>query len=346
VRIQHGAESITPAVEAGVFDTRKNKGIAVVRRQARTVAVGLLLVAMFWLACIQLAYGTDWEDCNHPRFQEVGCTYPGDEGPPGPAGPPGPEGPPGPAGPPGPEGPPGPAGPPGPQGPPGPMGPQGPQGEPGEVPTEWITETRTEFQTIRNWREDMREAAAAQAAMETHLPQYQNSRLHLNMATIEGKTAIGFGYAYMFNRDNNAGLTFAMGHSGGETAARASFGFEFGDDRPMKIDLAHLAPAAAPPPPMEQDGVYVTQEEYNEMVVAQVSKEELEDLAEQQEYRYAQQQTLIESLKADHEDKQAELERLKREAARLRAEQKEKEEADAARRAAALKALSKDKEGS
>jgi hypothetical protein len=223
------------------------------------------------------------------------------------------------------------------------MGPEGPQGPPGEVPTEWITETRTDFNTLYKWREDMRESAAAMAAMETHLPQYMKQRLHLNMATVEGKTAIGFGYAYMLDSDRNAGLTFSMGHSGGETAARASFGFEFGDDRPMKIDLTGIAAYSAAPEP--EEGVYVTHEEYNQLTMAQVSKEELEDLAEQQEYRYAQQQNLINSLKAEHEDKQAELERLKREAARLRAEQKKQEEDDAARRAAALKALGKKDEG-
>lgn len=306
------------------------------------ITAALLAVALFWFTCIQMAYATGTHDeCDHPRFQEVGCTYPGEQGPPGPAGPPGPQGEPGEQGPPGPAGPPGP---PGPQGPPGPMGPQGPKGDPGEVPTEWITETRTEFQTIRNWRDEMREAAAAQAAMETHLPQYMKSRLHLNMATVEGKTAIGFGFAYMLDNDRNAGLTFAMGHSGGETAARASFGFEFGDDRPMKVDMSHLAPAAAPEPVLENDVVYVSQEEYDQMMMAQVSKEELEELAEMQEYRYAQQQNLIDSLKAEHEDKQAEIERLKQEAARLRAEQKKQEDADAARRAAALKALSKKSE--
>lgn len=186
--------------------------------------------------------------------------------------------------------------------------------------------------------------------METHLPQYMKQRMHLNMATVEGKTAIGFGYAYMLNSDRNAGLTFAMGHSGGETAARASFGFEFGDDRPMRLDFSHIAPAAAPAPEpvlaAEDDVVYVSQEEYDQMIMAQVSKEELEELAELNEYRYAQQQNLIESLKADHDDKEAQIERLKREAARLRAEQKEQEERDAARRAAALKALAKKDEGS
>lgn len=80
-------------------------------------------------------------------------------------------------------------------------------------------------------------------------------------------------------------------------------------------------------------------------MMAQVSVEEYEEQQELVEQRINQQQNLIESLKADHEDKDAEIERLKREAARLRAEQKKQEQRDAARRAAALKALEK-KEGS
>jgi len=292
------------------------------------ISFGAILLLAWFMFATAPAYATGDGECDHPRFVEVGCEVPGPPGPPGPPGEPGPTGPPGPAGPPGPEGPPGPAGPPGPQGP------------PGEVPTDWIEETRNYYSTVNNWYDEARDAAAAQAAMGTHLPQYSNQRLHFNAAHVEGRTGIGFGYAYMLNNENNAGLTFSMGFAGSETAARASFGFEFGGDRPMKIDMAHLAPAAAP------DGVQLSDAEYDELMMAQVSKEELEEIAEQSEYRYAQQQNQIESLKADHEDKDAEIERLKREAARLRAEQKKQEELDAARRAAALKAISKDKEGS
>lgn len=81
-----------------------------------------------------------------------------------------------------------------------------------------------------------------------------------------------------------------------------------------------------------------------DMLMAQVSKEEYEEQQMLVETRMEQQQNLIESLKADHDDKDAEIERLKRESARLRAEQKQQEQADAARRAAALKALSKKSE--
>jgi hypothetical protein len=87
-------------------------------------------------------------------------------------------------------------------------------------------------------------------------------------------------------------------------------------------------------------------DDWGDMMMAQVSKEEYEEQQQIVEQRINKQQSLIQSLKEDHEDKDAEIERLKREAARLRAEQKEQEQADAARRAAALKALSKKDEGS
>jgi hypothetical protein len=85
---------------------------------------------------------------------------------------------------------------------------------------------------------------------------------------------------------------------------------------------------------------WVTQDQ----LMAQVSKEEYQEQAMMVERQIAEQRELIESLKADHDDKDAEIERLKREAARLRAEQKEQEDRDAARRAAALKALAKKSE--
>lgn len=78
-----------------------------------------------------------------------------------------------------------------------------------------------------------------------------------------------------------------------------------------------------------------------EQLVAQVSKEEYAEQQKLVEDKMAQQQNLIESLKEEHAEDKAEIERLRREAARLRAEQKAQEERDAARRAAALKALAK-----
>lgn len=75
-------------------------------------------------------------------------------------------------------------------------------------------------------------------------------------------------------------------------------------------------------------------------MMAQVSEEQLELV----ENRINQQQNLIQSLEKDHADKDAEIERLKHQAAKLRAEQKQQEDADAARRAAALKALSRKSE--
>ena len=81
-------------------------------------------------------------------------------------------------------------------------------------------------------------------------------------------------------------------------------------------------------------------------LVAQVSKEEYAEQQALVEKRITQQESLIEALKEDHSAKDAEIERLKREAARLRAKQAEEEKRDAARRAAALKALPKKRDDS
>ena len=78
--------------------------------------------------------------------------------------------------------------------------------------------------------------------------------------------------------------------------------------------------------------------QYEELVAQAVQGEELEEYVEQQEYRYAQQQNAIESVRQEHEADAAELERLKREAAALR----EAEESRAAKRKAALAALDED----
>ena len=70
--------------------------------------------------------------------------------------------------------------------------------------------------------------------------------------------------------------------------------------------------------------VIITEEEYNGLLLAQVQQEELDEVREQAEYRYAQQQNLIDHLEAeleDHEDNLEELERLKQEAAELAANQ-------------------------
>jgi hypothetical protein len=189
------------------------------------------------------------------------------------------------------------------------------------VPTEWITETRYKYDIIRDYM-------AAEAAMETHLPQYMNQRAHFNVSHVHGRTGIGFGYAYMLDNDNNAGVTFSMGHAGGETAARASFGFEFGGDRPMRFDLSHLEPAAAPTPepePIPAGMVLVYADELEDLQLMADSSEDIEEHIEQTEYRYAQQQSLLEELQREHDDDEAEIEQLKQEAAALRKRQESDE---------------------
>ena len=76
--------------------------------------------------------------------------------------------------------------------------------------------------------------------------------------------------------------------------------------------------------------IAVPQEEYDNLLMAQVQQEELDEAIEQTEYRFAQQQNLIEELKEDHADDDEELERLRREVAA----QKKQMEEEAARRAA------------
>lgn len=141
------------------------------------------------------------------------------------------EGPPGPPGPQGEQGPPGPVGPAGPQGEQGEQGIQGIQGIPGEVPTEWITEVNNQYTTINKWTNNIRDAAAASAAMQVHLPQDHPSRLTVSLVDVDGQTGAGIGYAYMLDNERNTAFTIAVGTSGGENAVRVSGGFEFGDAR-------------------------------------------------------------------------------------------------------------------
>jgi hypothetical protein len=84
--------------------------------------------------------------------------------------------------------------------------------------------------------------------------------------------------------------------------------------------------------------VVITEEEYNDLLMAQVQKEELEKL----EDRYQQQQELIDSLKDDvkgSEVDKAELERLKREAIKMRERQQAEEQKEAEQRAKFKKRL-------
>ena len=78
-----------------------------------------------------------------------------------------------------------------------------------------------------------------------------------------------------------------------------------------------------------------------EVMVAQVTQEEFEHQQELVEYRIAQQQNLIESLEQDHDAKDEEIARLKREAAELRAAQQERIKDDTEQQAALRAILEK-----
>lgn len=88
--------------------------------------------------------------------------------------------------------------------------------------------------------------------------------------------------------------------------------------------------------------VVIEADEYDQLMAQSVQQEEFNEAVEQAEYRYAQQQNLLEELEDDHEEKERELERLKREAAALRKEQ----EQDESRRQRVLKQLEDTKRGS
>ncbi len=149
-------------------------------------------------------------DCDHPRFQEVGCSYPGDQGPPGPAGPPGEQGPPGPVGPP---------------------GPRGEQGPPGEVDYTEINKfiNNYYYSKFGEFSKDV----AAMSAVQIHLPQEQDHRLTFGVSYLDSHTGMGVGYAYM-NEDAIA-FTVGLGTAGGDFVGKASVGFEFGGtkNRPL-----------------------------------------------------------------------------------------------------------------
>ena len=266
-----------------------------------------LIITIAWV-CIP-AYATDWEECNHPRFLERGCGYEGEDGEDGADGADGAQGEQGEQGI---------------QGERGERGLTGERGPAGEIPTEWITETRT-------WYKEIRETAAAMSAMQVYLPQDQVSRLTGGMSHVGGTTGFGIGFAYMLDNDNNSAFTLAVGHAGSETAVQGSFGFEFGGSRKMSVDMSHLynEQAIAPEPePVATGMIQVSEDEYNDLMVQAVQKEEFEEAVERGEYRYAQQQSLIEELQeqvAEHEDDDEKLERLKQEAAALRAAQEAEE---------------------
>jgi hypothetical protein len=134
----------------------------------------------------------------------------------------------------------------------------------------------------------------------------------------------------MLDNERNAGLTLAVGHAGSETAVRGSFGFEFGGDRPMRFDLSELMPAPAAvapePEPVPAGMVLVYEDELEELQLMAENSEDYEEHIEQTEYRYAQQQNQIDALQREHENDEAEIERLKQEAAALRERQEADEE--------------------
>jgi hypothetical protein len=80
--------------------------------------------------------------------------------------------------------------------------------------------------------------------------------------------------------------------------------------------------------PVPTGHVIIEEEEYELLMAQAVQKEELEEYAEQQEYRYEQQQSLLEELKKEHQSEEEELERLKRKAAELAAEQEARKAAE------------------
>jgi len=171
---------------------------------------------------------------------------------------------PGPPGPPGPQGPPGEDGADGQDGKDGEQGPPGPQGPPGEVPIEWITNTNNTFNIHNKWIQSYRDAAAAEAAMQVHLPQDQTSRITFSGSRINNRSGYGVGYAYMLDNERNTALTVAVGFAGDETAVKASVGFEFGGKRHMELPVVVVAERREeipPPPEPTVTEVYVTEQQ-------------------------------------------------------------------------------------
>lgn len=201
----------------------------------KKIVIGHLLLVLSGLT----AYADNWnqESCSHPRFQEVGCTYPGEQGPPGVDGSDGIDGQDGAPGADGQDGAPGPTGPQGERGPIGPAGQpgeRGPQGPPGEIPTEWIN-------NVNHLYDEQNSYLAATQAMQVYLPQEQIFRLSFNMSHVGGRTGYGAGFAYMVDDDSRTALTLAVGRASDETAVAGSVSFEFGGQRRIKVQqLAYV----------------------------------------------------------------------------------------------------------
>lgn len=135
-------------------------------------------------------------------------------------GPPGEQGPTGPQGPAGATGAPGPSGPPGAQGAPGPQGAPGVDGQDGQDGYNWNVDPQ-------DWRSDLKDQIRAGDSIQIHLPQKPGSRVTLGAGYLGDDVGFGAGYAYRFKGQENSAVTFGVGASDGEYAAKGSFSFEF-----------------------------------------------------------------------------------------------------------------------
>ena len=231
--------------------------------RVKTIFFVLGVLIILWLGWGVRLAKADNSECDHPRFQEVGCAYPGEQGPPGQDGKDGEDGEDGIDGIDGIDGKDGR------DGIDGINGINGVNGKDGEVPIEWIN-------NVTKLYNESREAAAAAAAMQVYLPQEQTSRLTFGMSRLQGETGLGVGYAYMLDDDRRSALTLSVGHAGSETAIRGSFGFEFGGDRRMKIDMAEIQPAAAPPPEPEPIAPIIEPIIEQQMIIESEHNEDIE----------------------------------------------------------------------
>lgn len=190
----------------------------------RAAFLTLLFMGLNWPIW---ANATGGGDCDHPRFQEVGCTYPGEQGPPGHDGKDGKDGKDGVDGRDGVDGKDGR------DGIDGKDGRDGIDGKDGIVDYERVNTTITE--TVNGKYSKWRNYSAAIMALQINLPQDSSQRLTFSGSSVDGTTGIGAGYAYKFDRDDNLSLSGGIGHAGGETVGILSLGFEFGADRRREL---------------------------------------------------------------------------------------------------------------
>ena len=268
----------------------------------------LVFLWIFWGVQVANAW-EDPMDCDHPRFVEHGCIEDGKDGKNGRNGKDGKDGKDGEQGLPGPVG------------PAGPKGDKGDKGDPGEVPTEWITTTQNNFNNVNKWYQRARDVIAAEAAMQVFLPQDQTSRLTGGVSSVGGTTGYAVGYAYMFDNERNTALTAVVGVAGDETAAKVSFGFEFGGKRKMEIPAAAIIQfePEPEPEPITAGGVTISEDEYHTLLMAQVQAEDFEAQQQMIEDRFNQYDNLIQDQEKEHAADDAEIERLREEVAAAKA---------------------------